>query len=132
MKAMRASITKGLMQTSDIVCADNSGAKIVRIISVAGYKGVRRRMPSAGVGDMIRVAVKKGDVKMRHTMSHAVIIRQRAPYRRKDGFHVAFEDNACILTDETGTPKGTEVKGPVAKEAVERFSTIGKIASIVV
>jgi len=132
MKAVRASITKSLPQTSDIVCADNSGAKIVRIISVQGYKGIRRRMPSAGVGDMIRVAVKTGDVKMRHTMSHAVIIRQRAEYRRKDGLHISFEDNACILTDDTGAPKGTEIKGPVAKEAIERFSTIGKIANIVV
>jgi large subunit ribosomal protein L14 len=132
MKAVRASITKGLLQSSDILCADNTGAKIVRIISIQGYKGIRRRMPSGGVGDMIRIAVKTGDVKMRHTMSHAVIIRQRADYRRKDGIHISFEDNACILTDDTGAPKGTEIKGPVAKEAIERFSTIGKIASIVV
>lgn len=132
MKAVRASITRGLPQSSDVVCADNSGAKIVRIISVLGYKGVRRRMPSAGVGNIIRVAIKRGDVKVRHTMSHAVLIRQRAEYRRKDGLHISFEDNACILTDETGAPKGTEIKGPVAKEAVERFSTIGKIASMVV
>lgn len=132
MKAVRARITKALNQSSDLVCADNSGAKIVRIISVIGYKGVKRRMPAAGVADMIRVAIKTGDVKVRHTMSHAVIIRQKAEYRRKDGLHVSFEDNACILTDETGAPKGTEIKGPVAKEAVERFSTIGKIASMVV
>lgn len=132
MKAVRANITKGLLQSSDLVCADNTGAKIVRIISVGGYKGVRRRMPSAGVGDLIRISVTRGDVKLRHTMSHAVIIRQRAEYRRKDGIHVSFEDNACILTDETGAPKGTDVKGPVAKEAVERFSAIGKISSIVV
>jgi len=132
MKAVRARITRALPQTSDLVCADNSGAKIVRIISVIGYKGVKRRMPAAGVGDIIRVTVKRGDVKVRHTMSHAVIIRQRAEYRRKDGIHVSFEDNACILTDETGAPKGTEIKGPVAKEAIERFSTIGKIASTVV
>jgi large subunit ribosomal protein L14 len=132
MKAVRASITKGLPQSSDILCADNSGAKIVRIISVQGYKGVRRRMPSAGVGDMVRVTVKTGDVKLRHTLSHAVVIRQRAEYRRKDGLHISFEDNACILTDDTGAPKGTEIKGPVAKEAIERFSPIGKIASIVV
>jgi large subunit ribosomal protein L14 len=104
MKAVRASITKGLPQSSDILCADNSGAKIVRIISVQGYKGVRRRMPSAGVGDMVRVTVKTGDVKLRHTLSHAVVIRQRAEYRRKDGLHISFEDNACILTDDTGAP----------------------------
>lgn len=132
MKAVRARITRGLPQNSSINCVDNSGAKIVRVISVMGYKGVKRRMPSAGVADMIRITVKTGDVKVRHTLSHAVIIRQRAEYRRKDGLHISFEDNACILTDETGAPKGTEIKGPVAKEAIERFSAIGKIASIVV
>lgn len=132
MKAIRASMTKSLNQSSYLTCADNTGAKIVQIISVGGYKGVRRRMPKAGVGSLIRVAVKQGDVKIRHQISHAVIIRQKAEYRRKDGTRVSFEDNAAILVDDRGEPKGTEVKGPVAKEAVERFSTIGKISSIVV
>ncbi|MEM5805826.1 MAG: uL14 family ribosomal protein, partial [Candidatus Aenigmatarchaeota archaeon] len=59
-------------------------------------------------------------------------IRQKQEYRRLDGMRVSFEDNAVVLTDEEGTPKGTEIKGPVAREAVERFPPIGKIATMVV
>jgi large subunit ribosomal protein L14 len=63
----------------------------------------------------------------------AVIIRQKKAYRRKDGMRIKFEDNACvILKSEEGDPKGTVVKGPVAREIVERFPKIGKISSIVV
>lgn len=132
MKAVKASVTKALNVGSRLTCADNSGAKILEIISVFGYKGVKRRQPSAGVADMIKIVVKKGDIKIRKQLVNAVIVRQKAEYRRKDGLHVKFEDNAAIITDEKGEPKGTEIKGPVAKEVVERFSSIGKIASVVV
>lgn len=132
MKPVRANITKALSVGSNLNCADNTGAKVLQMIAVFGYKGVKRRSPKAGVGNMIKVAVKHGDVKIRHQMSNAVIIRQKAEYRRTDGLRVSFEDNAAVLTDEKGEPKGTEIKGPVAKEAVERFSTLGKISSIVV
>ena len=132
MKPVKASVSRGLNVGSRLTCADNTGAKIIEIISVFGYKGVKRRQPAAGVADMIKVAVKEGDVKMRKQVANAVIIRQKAEYRRKDGMRVSFEDNAAVITDEKGEPKGTEIKGPVAKEAVERFSSIGKISSIVV
>lgn len=132
MKAVKARITRGLNVGSYLVCADNTGAKALKIISISGYKGVRRRHPSGGVGSMIKASVKEGDVKIRKQVVQAVIIRQRREYRRLDGLRVKFEDNAAVITDEEGTPKGTEVKGPVAKEVVERFSAIGKIASIVV
>lgn len=132
MKPIRANITKSLNAGSRLICADNTGAKIIEIISVFGYKGRRRRAPKAGVGDMIKITVKKGDVKIRKQMSNAVIIRQRAEYRRPDGMRISFEDNAAVLVDDRGEPKGTELKGPVAKEAVERFSSIGKIASMVI
>lgn len=132
MKAVKARITRALPVGSYIVCADNTGAKLLQIISVSGYKGVINRKPAAGVGNMIKVTVKEGVVKMRKQMSNAVIIRQRAEYRRKSGMRVSFEDNAAVLVNEKGEPKGTGIKGPVAKEAVERFSTIGKIASMVV
>jgi large subunit ribosomal protein L14 len=132
MKAVKARITKALNVGSYINCADNTGAKVLQIISVFGYKGIRRRQPKAGVGDMVKVTVKEGDVKIRKQVLNAVIIRQKAEYRRLEGIRVKFEDNAAIIVDENGEPKGTEIKGPVAKEAVERFSAIGKIASIVV
>ncbi len=132
MKAIKASIARALNVGSRLVCADNSGAKIVEIISVMGYKGVKRRQPAAGVANMIKVTVKEGDVKIRKQVVNAVIIRQRAEYRRKDGMRVTFEDNAAVITDEKGEPKGTEIKGPVAKEVLERFTSLGKISSIVV
>ncbi|MEM7825723.1 MAG: 50S ribosomal protein L14 [Candidatus Aenigmatarchaeota archaeon] len=132
MKAVKARIKKALNVGSYLVCADNTGAKLLQIISVFGYKGRRRRQPKAGVGDMVKVTVKEGDVKIRKQVLNAVIIRQKAEYRRLEGIRVKFEDNACVIVDEKGEPKGTEIKGPVAKEAIERFSAIGKIASIVV
>ncbi|MCS7105991.1 MAG: 50S ribosomal protein L14 [Candidatus Aenigmarchaeota archaeon] len=132
MKAVRARVTKALNVGSYVVCADNTGAKLLQIISVFGYKGKRRRQPKAGVGDMVKVTVKEGDVKIRKQVLNAVIIRQKAEYRRLEGIRVKFEDNAAVIVDEKGEPKGTEIKGPVAKEAVERFSGIGKIASMVV
>jgi large subunit ribosomal protein L14 len=132
MKAVRARMTRALNVGSRIECTDNSGAKVLEIISVMGYHGVKRRQPAAGVGYMIKASVKEGDVKIRKTLVNAVIVRQKAEYRRKDGMRVMFEDNAAVVTDEAGAPKGTEIKGPVAKEAVERYSTIGKISRMVV
>jgi len=132
MKPIRASITKALNVGSNLTCADNTGAKVMQIIAVFGYKGVKRRQPKAGVGDMIKCTVKQGDVKIRKQMVNAVIIRQKAEYRRLDGLRVSFEDNAAVIVDDTGSPKATEIKGPVAKEAVERFSGIGKISSMVI
>ena len=132
MKAVRANITKALNVGSNLVCADNTGAKIIQIISVFGYKGVKRRQPKAGVGNVVKCTVKAGDVKIRKQVVNAVIIRQKAEYRRRDGLRISFEDNAAVIVDDKFEPKATAVKGPVAKEAVERFSGIGKIASIVV
>ncbi|TAL47616.1 50S ribosomal protein L14 [archaeon] len=132
MKAIKARMTRALNVGTRLECADNSGAKVIEIISVMGYHGVKRRQPAAGVGYMIKATVKEGDVKVRKTLVNAVIIRQKAEYRRKDGMRVGFEDNAAVVTDDTGVPKGTEIKGPVAKEAVERYSMLGKISSMVV
>lgn len=132
MKAVKARVTKALNVGSYLVCADNTGAKLLQIISVFGYKGRRRRQPKAGVADMVKVSVKEGDVKLRKQIFNAVIIRQKAEYRRASGIRVSFEDNAAVLVDDKGEPKGSAIKGPVAKEVVERFPSIGKIASIVV
>lgn len=132
MKGVKARVTKAIPVGAYIFCADNTGAKLLQVISVRKYKGVRRRLPAAGVGDVVKVSVKKGDVKIRKQVFDAVIIRQKKEYRRLNGLRVAFEDNAAVIVNEEGEPKGTEIKGPVAKEAIERFSALGKIASIVV
>jgi len=133
MKAVDARVTRGLLHGSCIETCDNSGAKIVKIISVKKYKGVKGRVPSAGVGDLVMVSVIKGRPDIRKQVVPAVIVRQRRPYRRRDGMHIKFEDNAIvILKDEQGNPKGTIFKGPIAKEATQRWPGIAKVAKIIV
>ena len=74
-----------------------------------------------------------GNVEMRKTVVQAVLVRQKKEFRREDGTRIKFEDNAVIICkDEKGNPKGTVFKGPIAKEATERWSTLAKVASIVV
>jgi large subunit ribosomal protein L14 len=132
MKAVSTRITKGLPVGAQLTCADNTGAKIVQIIAVKGYKGKRRTKPKAGVASWISIKVIKGDEKVRHEVHKAVVIRQRREYRRANGMRISFEDNAAVLVNDKGEARGTLIKGPVAREAIERFSTIGKIASQVV
>jgi len=132
MKAIKAVITKGIPVGAYIECADNTGAKKLQVISVFGYKGRRRRKPAAGVGDVVKCTVKEGVVKWRKQMVRAVIIRQKKEYRRATGLRVKFEDNAAIMVNEKNEPVGTQVKGPMAKEVIDRFLPLGKIASIVV
>ena len=77
-------------------------------------------------------SVKRGKPEMRKQVVFAVLVRQKREYRRPDGMRVKFEDNAAVLINEKGEPRGTKIKGPIAKEVVERYSVIGKIATIVV
>jgi large subunit ribosomal protein L14 len=132
MKAVKARITKSIPVGAMIECADNTGAKKLQLISVYGYKGVRRRKPSAGVADVVKCSVKEGTVKSRKQVVRAVIIRQKKEYRRASGLRIEFEDNAAVLVNEKDEPLGSQVKGPMAKEVTDRFLTLGKIASVVV
>jgi large subunit ribosomal protein L14 len=122
---------RSLITGSRLVCADNTGAKELEIISVIGYKGTLRRYPSAGIGDMIVASVKKGKPDIRKTIVKAVIIRQRKEYRRLDGMRVKFDDNAAVLVTPEGMPKGSEIKGPVAKEAAEKWVRLSGIANMI-
>lgn len=132
MKPISAKINKALQAGSYLTCADNSGATLIQVIAIKGYKGVKCRSPICGVADWIVAAVKDGDSKMVHEVVQAVIIRQRKEYRRPNGMRIKFEDNAAVLVNEKGEPRGSKVKGAVAREVIERFSTIGKISTIVV
>ncbi|NLU45348.1 MAG: 50S ribosomal protein L14 [Euryarchaeota archaeon] len=132
MKGISGNQTRGLTSGSRINVIDNSGAKVIELIAVPGYHGVARRMPSAGVGDMIMASVKKGNPAMRKQIVYAVIVRQRRPMRRADGTMVFFEDNAAVITTETGETKGTDIKGPVAREAAERWPRISATANTIV
>ena len=132
MRGIRSTVPRALNAGAKIDCVDNTGARVVEIISVKGYRGVKNRYPKAGVGNMCVVSVKKGTPEMRKQILLAVIIRQKQELRRPDGLRVSFEDNAVVIVDADGIPKGTDIKGPVAREAAERFPKIGTTASIVV
>lgn len=107
--------------------ADNSGAREVMCIKVVGGRKAR----AATLGDTIVVSVKaalpRAGVKKKE-LSRAVIVRQRSPYQRPDGSTVRFDDNAVVLVNADGTPKGTRVLGPVAREL--RFRGFVKIVSL--
>ncbi|MDP7001875.1 MAG: uL14 family ribosomal protein, partial [Candidatus Poseidoniaceae archaeon] len=91
-----------------------------------------RRYPSAGVGHMIKVSVKRGTPETRRQMYSAVVIRQRRPFRRIDGTWVQFADNACVITNERGEVQGTDIKGPVSRESAERWPRIAATAKQIV
>lgn len=122
----------GITTGTNLVASDNSGAKEVMVIGVLGIKTRLRRLPFATVGDMVIVTVKKGKPDMVGQVFRAIVIRQKKPFRRPDGTWVAFEDNACVIVTPEGQPKGKEIRGPVAKEAIERWPQIANLASIVV
>ena len=128
MKGIAGNQTRGLQNGSEINVIDNTGAKVIEIITVPGY----HRVPSAGVGDMVIASVKKGTPQMRRQIVFAVIVRQRRPMRRPDGTMIFFEDNAAVITTDTGETKGTDIKGPVAREAAERWPRIAATASVIV
>ena len=125
-------ISRGLQPPSILRCADNTGARNLRLVQVMGYKGRLRRYPSAAVGDKITVSVRQGTPDMRKKIFQAVIVRQRKPFRRIDGVWVAFEDNAAVVITPEGEMKGSEIRGPVAKEAAERWPRIASAASIII
>jgi large subunit ribosomal protein L14 len=131
MLGVPARITKPLCRGSRMICDDNSGAKIVEIISFIGIKARLRRYPSGGIGDIAMVSVKKGKPDMIKKKERALVVRQKKEFRRGKE-RIKFEDNACVLIDDAGLPKGTEIKGAVAREISERYPKVVAIASAVV
>ena len=97
MKGLKAKVSKGIQIGTEVRVVDNSGAKTVMVIGVKGYRGVRSRLAKLGVGNVFTGVVKTGNPEMRHTLVPCVIIRQKMPYRRKNGVRVKFEDNAAIV-----------------------------------
>lgn len=107
-----------IQQESRLRVADNSGAKEVLCIRVLG--GTKRRY--AGIGDKIVVTVKDASstgVK-KGIVSKAVIVRTKKELRRKDGSYIRFDDNACVLLNNSDEPRGTRIFGPVARELRDR------------
>jgi large subunit ribosomal protein L14 len=132
MKGVSAKLTKSLNIGSLVLASDNSGARIVKIVSVKHGKSTKGRQQYAKIGDHVKVSSRKGDPKIKGEVFDAVVIRQKKPYRRNTGERVAFTDNAVVLLkDEKGNPKGTQIKGPIAKEVAERWQFLGKISKFI-
>lgn len=105
-------------------CADNTGAKNLYMIAVSGTGSRLSRFPRGSVGDMFLASVKKGKPELRKKVMPAVIIRQRKPIRRREGFFLYFEDNAGVIVNNKGEMKGQNVTGPVAKECADLWPRI--------
>lgn len=104
-----------IQEETNLIVADNSGAKRVRCIRVLGGSGRKY----ASLGDTIVVSVKaaipNGNVK-KGEVSRAVIVRTKKEIRRKDGSYIRFDENAAVLINNQNEPKGTRIFGPVARE----------------
>ena len=99
--------------------ADNTGAKELMCIRVLG--GSKRRY--ANIGDVVVCSVKKatpGGVVKKGDVVKAVVVRTKKPIRRADGSYLRFDENAAVIIKEDGTPKGTRIFGPVARELREK------------
>ncbi len=108
-----------IQEETNLVVADNSGAKKVRCIRVLG--GHDRRY--AGVGDLVVVSVKSaipGAAIKKGEVSRAVIVRTKKETRRNDGSFIRFDENAAVLLNPQGEPRGTRIFGPVARELREK------------
>ena len=132
MKAVSSRPTRSLNIGSLLEACDNSGARIVRIVSIKRGKTKKGKQGYAKIADWVKVSVRKGDPKMKGEVFDAIVVRQRKPWRRNTGERICFTDNAvALLKDEKGNPKGTQIKGPVAREVQERWKEVAKIASII-
>lgn len=123
-----------MIQTRTMLnAADNTGAKIVQCIQVLG--GTKKR--TASLGDTIVVVVKDAEPRKlvkKHQVLRAVIVRQAAPYKRKDGSYIRFDDNAVVLLEgDTGQPKGSRITGPIAREVKEKgFEKVAALAKEII
>lgn len=132
MKAIKRNKTRGLPIGAEVEVVDNSGAKMVKIISVKGYKTIKRMLECGGVGDMATAHVIKGKPEMKHTVVKCVIVRQKQEYKRPDGTTIKFQSNGVVvLKDDKGVPKGTIIKGVIGREVGERFPAVARIANVI-
>ena len=107
--------------------ADNTGARQIMCINVPG--GTRKKQ--ARIGDIIVATVKRATpeaVVKQGTVVRAVVVRTAKPYRRPDGSHIRFDENAAVILDEKNNPMGTRIFGPVAREL--RWKEFMKIVSL--
>lgn len=103
-----------IQEETDLVVADNTGAKRVRCFRVLG-----QRKRYAHVGDIVKVSIKEaqpGGMVKKGQVCNALIVRTRHPIQRPDGSHLRFDNNAVIILDANNSPMGSRIFGPVARE----------------
>ena len=120
LKVIANKINHMIQPRSIVKISDNSGAKIGRIFKVLG--GTKKRY--AEIGEIVVLSVQKAEprknVKKKDVL-HALVVRQRKPFRRKDGSYIRFDENAVVLVEkEKKEPKANRVFGPIPREIVER------------
>lgn len=132
MKAVSSKPTRSLNIGTLLEACDNSGARICKIVSIKHGKTSKGRTGYAKIADHVKVSVRKGNPKMKGEVFDAVLVRQRKPWKRNTGERICFSDNAvALLKDEKGGPKGTQIRGPIAREVQERWKEVAKIASTI-
>jgi len=116
-----------VQQESKLNVADNSGAKVVKVIRVLGGSGRRY----ASVGDKVVVSVRNAlpssEVK-KGTVSQAVIVRTKKEVRRPDGSYIRFDNNACVLINNVDEIRGTRIFGPIPRELRDSYMKIISLA----
>ena len=111
---------------SRLEVADNTGAKNVRMIRRIG-----QNKKTASIGDIIVCHVKESTTEAsvkKGTVVRAVVVRTKSPVRRRDGSYLRFDENACVIVNNDGTPKGTRIFGPVARELRQKYMKIISLA----
>jgi large subunit ribosomal protein L14 len=122
-----------IQDRSIVVVADNTGAKIGRVFKILGASKARY----AEIGDLVVISVQKAEPRKtakKKEVMHAVVVRQRKPFRRKDGSYIRFDENAVVAVDKTKhEPIGNRVFGPVPRELSERgFQGVASLAPEVI
>ncbi len=116
-----------VQQESKLNVADNSGAKVVKVIRVLGGSGRRY----ASVGDTVVVSVRNAlpsSEMKKGTVSRAVVVRTKKEVRRADGSYIRFDNNACVLVNNLGEIRGTRIFGPIPRELRANYMKIISLA----
>lgn len=121
-----------IQQYSRLKVADNTGAKELSCIRVLGGRSQRQAVLGDKITCSVKKAIPRGIVKKKEVVK-AVIVRQVAPHQRKDGTMIRFDENAAVIINDDGTPRGTRIIGPIAREIKEKsFTKIASLASEVI
>jgi len=116
---------------TQLVVADNSGAKIIQCISTLHGASVKSARLADVISATVKIATPRAAVKKKEVVN-AVIVRTRSAVKRADGSYIRFSENAAVVIDKEGNPRATRIFGPVPRELRDRFGKIISLAPEVV